>query len=195
MGKRDKSERKTYLDRLLSERVTNVPCKDGYYGDAMKRGNELEPRARARHGLEIGEAVKEVGFISCGCDWDGWVGASTDGLIGDDGIVEIKCVNNPVQIRTILEGKVPGSHKYQIQGGLLVTEREFCDFVSFNPDLGFKYEYFSIRVYRDEEVISELFEGLNVFIDELRTLQNSFGSVSKQLNDSIKGEASKCRKI
>jgi len=191
MGDKKKSGRKTYLHKILSERTTGIPCEDRYYGQSMKRGNELESRGRALHGLKIGEKIKEVGFITAGGKWDGWVCCSTDGLIGEDGIYEGKAVNNPVQIWTILEGRVPTHHRFQIQGGLLVTGRKFCDFVSYNPDAGLKYEYFHKRVFRDEELIREIEQRIDEGIEEVTAWESKLKgqNLTDVLTKSIKKES------
>lgn len=194
MGDKKKSGRKTYLHKILSERMTGIPCEDKYYGQAMKRGNELEPRGRALHGLKIGEKIREVGFITVdgrNSNWDGWVCCSTDGLIGEDGILEIKSVNNPVQLWTILEGRVPPQHKFQIQGGLLVTGRKFCDFVSYNPDAGLKYEYFHIRVERDDNLIMDIVDRIDEAIEEVTAWERKLKpqNLTDALTQSIKKES------
>jgi len=193
MGDKKKSGRKTYLRRILSERITGIPCVDKYYGQAMKRGNELESRGRALHGLKIGEKIKEVGFITLGGGWDGWVGCSTDGLIGEDGIYEGKAVNNPVQIWTILEDRVPTHHRFQIQGGMLVTGRKFCDFVSYNPDAGLKYEYFHKRVFRDERLIMDMVDRIDEAIEEVAAWEKKLKpqNLTDALTQSIKNESKK----
>lgn len=191
MGSKTKSERHTYLHEILSERITDIPSEERYYDKAMKRGNKLEPRARALHGLKIGEKIREVGFVTVGGKWDGWVCCSTDGLIGEDGIFETKSANNAVQIWRIYEGRVPTQHRFQIQGGLLVTGRKFCDFVSYNPDAGLKYEYFHKRVFRDEELIREIEQRIDEGIEEVTSWESKLKgqNLTDVLTQSIKKEA------
>lgn len=184
-----KSTIEGYLDEMLAERITMVPTKRFPGNKWTRRGNEEEPRARAYHGMQTGVQVDKVGFILAGGKLAGKIGASTDGLIGKDGIAEVKTTMAKNQIRIILNDVVPDADKHQIQGGLLVTERAFCDYISWCPDMNPAYQYWYRRVERDERFISELLSGLGDFIEELDSLQNQFmtgdGSLADMLEMSI----------
>jgi len=111
--------------------------------------------------------VKEVTFIkhdSLNC------GVSPDGLIGDNGGIEIKCPKTTTQIETFLSGKMPTQHKPQVQGCLWVSEREWWDFVSFDPRIEGTSSYFETRVYRDEEYIKQLAQEIALFDEQLQEL-------------------------
>ena len=94
---------------------------------------------------------------------------SPDGLVRDDGMIEIKSVIPSVQVETILSGKVPAAYRKQIQWGLHICQRKWCDFVSYSPLIACQ-PIFIIRVERDEELIKELDEGADKFIDEMLEL-------------------------
>src|SRR6185437_7714462 len=102
-----------------------------------------------------------VGFIR-----NGNKGASPDRLIGDNGLLELKTKLPHIQVEVLLTGKLPSSHKAQVQGELWVAEREWCDFVSYWP----KMPPFKLRVYRDETYIAHLAKMVDIFCNELETV-------------------------
>lgn len=153
--------RKTYMMKLVAERLTGV-VQDGYTNSVMERGIEVEPQAREYYERVVGNKVKEVGFVS----FDSDIGASPDGLIGDDGEIEIKCPNSTTHINTLLKGKMPTEYIPQVQGQLWVCERKFCDFISFDPRLK-KRPFFCIRVSRDDKYIDMLSASVEQFRQEM----------------------------
>jgi len=190
LGSKTKSERKTYFDDLLAERVTGQSTPQKFYSDAMRRGSEFEECARALHGLKTGNVITEVGFISHN-ELAHAVGVSPDGLVNENGTIEIKTVKNSIQIATIRSGSIPSSHMPQIQCGLWVSGREYCDFISYAPDAGTNWEYWTTRVERDEELIWEISSRVYEFVKELDQAQNdlmmgSHESLVHALEESIK---------
>ena len=122
-----------------------------YKNEAMQRGNDLEPLARQAYAEQTFSVVDdEVGFIKN----NGCIG-SPDGLIGDDGLIEIKCPLATTHAKYLLDNKLPTDYVQQVQGLLWVSERKFCDFVSFHPNFKEK-QLFIVRVERDETYIAEL---------------------------------------
>ena len=108
---------------------------------------------------DIGE-VQQVGF----CLEDGGrYGCSPDGLVGDDGLVELKNPQGKTAVEYLLKGELPTTYFQQVQGQLLVTERAWCDFVSYYPGL----PLLVLRVARDEEFIGKLESELAIFCQEL----------------------------
>lgn len=142
------SSAETYINQLIAELITG----ESTYvqkTEWMERGNELEPIARMNYELETDCEVTEVGFCmheSLKC------GVSPDGLVGDEGGIEIKCPAPSTHVKYLRKGKLPSEYKAQVQGCLWITEREWWDFMSYHPQM----PNLLIRVHRDEEYINQL---------------------------------------
>ena len=117
---------------LAWERYTGKYIERGFVTDAMQRGIDLEPEARDWYRFDSGNDVVEHGFI-VHPDLP-FVGISPDGLIDDDGLVEIKCPGHRAHIETLERRKVPSQYRWQVQGQLWVTGRKWLDFVSYHPE-------------------------------------------------------------
>jgi putative phage-type endonuclease len=143
-----------YAFQLASESFTDLQD-ESYKSSDMQRGNDLEPEARNAYQQETLSLVKEVGFMM-----NDYYGYSPDGLVGNDGLVEFKCPNQKTHTKYLYKGVLPTEYKAQVQGGLLVSERKWCDFVSFHPNFIDSKKLFIIRVFRDEEFIEQLSNGL-----------------------------------
>lgn len=147
------TSRANYLTELVLERVTGSPA-DRYQNDAMRQGTELEPIARAAYEFETDAVVEQIAFAThpslpmCG--------ASPDGLVGADGLVEIKCPQPAAHLDTILTETIPAKYITQMQWQMACLERQFCDYVSFNPLFPGSVRLFVKRVHRDDAVIAEL---------------------------------------
>ncbi len=153
--------RKTYMIQLIAERLANE-VQETYTNTIMQRGSDLEPYARDYYAQLNNCTVEQIGFIEHDAD----TGASPDGLIGANGMIEIKCPNSTTHIETLLMCKMPTAHKPQVQGQLWVAERQWADFVSFDPRIKQK-PFFCQRIYRDEEYIKELENKISVFIAQM----------------------------
>jgi len=165
LGSSPSKTRLAYMYQLAAERLTGE-IEESYSNKFMEWGNEWEDSARASYQLKHDIVVDEVAFIQLNDD----IGVSPDGLVGDKGLIEIKCPKTTTQIKWFLDGKVPTEHYAQIQGQLWVSGREWCDFISFDPRIDGESGYFEIRVERDEEYIRELSEKCKAFVDELNQL-------------------------
>jgi len=110
--------RKSYMYQLAAEAITGERI-ETYTNEYMEWGTLTEPQARAMYELESGNIVEEVSFIKL--DDVNKIGCSPDGLIGDDGMIEIKCPKTTTQIETYLSGKMPTGHNAQVQGQLWVS--------------------------------------------------------------------------
>lgn len=158
--------RKAYMYEIASEIMTGQ-MQESYSNQNMDWGKETEEQAKSMYELDKAVSVEPVGFI---CYSEKMIGCSPDGLVGEDGLIEIKCPKTTTQIETVLSGKMPSIHKPQVQGQLWVTGREWCDFVSFDPRINGSSSYFSQRIYRDEDYITELWKECDAFIYELREI-------------------------
>lgn len=166
MSKGAGKTRKSYMYQLAAESITGE-VSENYTNDAMAWGTETEPQARAMYELESGNHVEQVAFIKHDTKN---VGVSPDGLINEDGLVEIKCPKTTTQIETFLSGKMPACHKAQVQGQLWISERKWLDFVSFDPRIDGDASYFCVRIERDEDYISELEKACDEFSVELNAM-------------------------
>ena len=137
--------------------------------DAMRWGVETEPQARAVYELMSGNEVEQVAMVFRD---DGMVLASPDGLVGASGGLEIKCPNTVTHLRYRDRPNMPSEYVAQVQGCLWVCEREWWDFVTFDPRLTKRpdWQYHCIRVYRDEAYIKTLAAEVERFVAELLAL-------------------------
>jgi hypothetical protein len=159
-AKGDKSKSyKSYMYELIAERLTSGKD-ESFKSEWMERGNELEPLARSSYEFLHDVEVKQVGII---LNDAGTIGASPDGLIGEDGGLEIKCPKPSTLVKYMLDGRLPLEYKTQVMGNLWISEREWWDFVAFHPSM----KMFKIRVYRDEEYIRKMAQHINDFVDEM----------------------------
>lgn len=158
------ASRANYLAELLCERLTGV-CEPGFTNAAMQWGKDQEPFARQAYEFRKAVEVYEVGFIDH--PEITMSGASPDGYVGDDGLVEIKCPNTATHLETLLNGGVAGKYVTQIQWQLACTGRAWCDFVSFDPRLPAELQLHVERVPRDASLILDLEGEVGGFIREL----------------------------
>jgi putative phage-type endonuclease len=158
------ASRQNYLAELVVERRTGSPS-EGFSNAAMAWGTEQEPEARRRYEAETGVLVQEVAFVDHPTIQ--MSGASPDGLVGEDGLVEIKCPNTKTHIETLLANKAPGQYISQMQWQMACTGRAWCDFVSFDPRMPENEQFFCIRVIRDDNYIAEMEKEVIQFLSEV----------------------------
>lgn len=158
------ASRANYLTELVVERLTGQQA-ELYMNDAMQWGTDTEPQARMAYEAHKSVLVDEVGFIDHSSI--AMFGCSPDGLVGDDGLIEIKCPNSKTAIETILSGKAPSKYIPQMQTQMAVTGRAWCDFVSFDPRLPEDLQLFVVRVNRDDEYIANLEKEVSAFLQEV----------------------------
>ena len=152
--------RANYLAELVVGRLTGEPG-ESYENDAMKRGKELEPLARSLYELTRSVDVVETGFVDHPSIE--MAGASPDGLVGDDGVVEIKCRNAAKHIAYWLTGKLSKDERCQMQWEMECTGRAWVDFVSFHPDFPDHLQLYVQRLERDEAFLAEARATVGVF--------------------------------
>lgn len=158
------ASRANYLAQLVAERLTGV-VQDGFQSEAMERGNEVEPDARAAFAFRCGVEVEQVGFVPH--PTIEMSGASPDGLIGTDGLVQFKCPNTATHIDTLRRGVIAGRYQTQMLWEMACTGRAYCDFVSFDPRLPETMTLAIQRFPRDERRIVELQAEVVAFLAEV----------------------------
>lgn len=158
------ASRANYMAQIIAERLTGVAA-ETYTNAAMQWGTEMEPDARRAYEFRQDVDVVEVGFVPHPTIT--MAGASPDGLVGGDGLVEIKAPNTATHIETILGGSVPAKYIAQVQFQLACTGRQWVDFVSFDPRLSEAMGLFIQRIYRDDKAISEMEIMVRDFLDEV----------------------------
>lgn len=158
------ASRANYAAQLVAERLTgNV--EPTFTNAAMQWGTDKEPEAREAYEFHAGVFVDQVGMIDH--PKIAMTGASPDGLVGDDGLVEIKCPNTATHIETLLSGKVPAKYVTQMAWQMACTGRAWCDFVSFDPRMPEHMRLFVQRVDRDDTLIETLEAEVSAFLTEV----------------------------
>ena len=156
--------RANYMAELVAERLTGEAA-SSYTNASMQWGTDMEPEARRAYSFYADADVTEVGFVPH--PKIEMAGASPDGLVGDDGLVEIKCPNTATHIETLLDGNVPAKYVAQMQWQMACTGRKWCDFASFDPRLPERMRLFVRRIDRDDKMIAELEHAVVAFLAEL----------------------------
>ena len=153
-----------YQAQIVAELLTGKPQGSDFTNQHMEFGTENEPFARSAYEVSTGFTVDEVGLVLH--PTIDRAGASPDGLVGDggDGLVEIKCPKVATHLSYICAGVVPTKYRNQMLWQMACTERGWCDFVSFRPDLPEHLQLFVIRFQRDEAKIKELTTAVNSFL-------------------------------
>jgi putative phage-type endonuclease len=162
--------RKNYMMKLLCERLTGRQ-EEGFTSAAMMRGTELEPVARSAYEIDKSIMTMETGFV-LHPEIQGF-GASPDGLVGDDGLLEIKAPNTATHIDFLQCGDIDKKYMWQMQAQMACTGRKWCDFVSFDDRLPEPLQYKCVRVGFDEVAQNEMLKEIKKFLTELDELCNS----------------------
>lgn len=161
----------TYINDLMSEYYSSGE-KEYFGSKETDRGNEYEPIAREVYGFENNVTVDEIGFI----EHDEYVGCSPDGLVGEEGGIEIKSVGDKGYLKYLLEGEkaIDSSYNWQIQMNLLITSRKWWDLIIYNPN--FKKSMCVFRIYPDLDKFAKLEEG---FIKGTEMIKNIKSIIEK----------------
>lgn len=171
--------REDYLMKLVVERITGEPTESAS-SFAMAWGTEAEPFARAEYELATGNIVTEVGFVKH--PTHKWIGASSDGLVGKAGGVEIKCPHNSgVHLQTWADG-MPEHHRAQVLGQMWILGLEWIDFCSYDPRMQTGGEHLKLyrqRVMRDQKYIDSLEDQVLQFLAEVQVKVNDFLSMGR----------------
>lgn len=156
-------QRTKYMYQLAGERITGK-MEETYKNANMQRGIEMESEARQVYELINNVEILKVGL--CIEEGETVYAASPDGLVGKDGLIEIKCPQITTHVEYLLKTELPTEYFQQVQGQLLVTNRKWNDFISYYPGM----KPLIVRVQRDEKFIKALKIELEVFCKELNQL-------------------------
>ena len=145
---------KTYIFDKVAE-ILSGKMEETYINANMERGNEHEDLARSSYEMQTGNSVEQVGFV----EMDDNVGASPDGFVGEDGLIEIKCPKAGKYARFLYDKKIEPKYEWQMQMQMLVTNRKWVDYVLFHENFS---DVIVHRVMRDEDKIEKIVSGLEV---------------------------------
>ena len=168
------ASRANYMAQLIAERLTDTVA-EAYTNAAMQHGTETEPEARAAYEFYQGVIVEQVAFVphpkidQAGC--------SPDGLVGADGLVEIKRPNTATHLETLLGQAVPSKYETQMQFQMACTGRKYCDFVSYDPRMPENMRLFIKRVNRDDKTIAAIEGEIASFLLEMAVKLSELNSL------------------
>jgi len=158
------ASRANYEAQLICEILTGKPA-ESFTNAAMAWGTETEPLARAQYELKTGNMVNQIGFVVHPKIEQ--AGASPDGLVDNNGLIEIKCPNTSTHLDTLLSQKVQSKYITQMTWQMLCTGRKWCDFVSYDPRLPDNLQLFIQRIELDEEYGKKLESEVKGFLEEV----------------------------
>jgi putative phage-type endonuclease len=156
--------RANYAAQLIAERLTGV-VQESYTNSAMQWGVDTEEEARTAYEFRTDATVIPAWFMEH--PTIAMSGASPDGLIDDDGLLELKCPNTATHLETLLGGSLPAKYVTQMQWQMACSGRSWCDFASYDPRMPEAMRLFVKRVRRDEKMIGELEAAVVEFLSEL----------------------------
>lgn len=168
------ADRANYAAQLVAERLTGAPS-DSFTNAAMQWGIDTEAQARAMYALETSDPVEETGFHPH--PLIGFSGASPDGLVGSTGLVEIKCPNTATHIATLTGAGIDRKYLLQMQWQMACTERDWCDFASFDPRMPPEMQLHITRVERDDDLLVEIETEVSAFLAEVAATVEKLSSL------------------
>jgi putative phage-type endonuclease len=158
------STRANYKAQLVAERLTGTVA-DSFTNAAMQWGTATEPEARRAYAFYADAEVVETGFVAH--PTIAMSGASPDGLVGSDGLLELKCPNTATHIDTLLGQSIPDKYQKQMLWQMACTGRKWCDFASYDPRLPEEMRLFVKRLERDDAAIAEIEREVTAFLAEV----------------------------
>lgn len=159
-----------YILEVVAEMFSSSE-KEHYSNEHTERGNELEPIARSMYELQNDVEVEEIGFA----EYNDFVGCSPDGLVGKDGMIEIKCPNDKTYFNLLMNEKIDNAYIWQCQMNMLILERKWCDLVFYNPNFEKSMKIF--RLEPDKEMFSKLKEGFEKAEAEITRLVSKYKEI------------------
>ena len=169
--------RVNYAAELVAEIMTGKPA-DSFDNAAMRWGRECEPLARSAYEAETGQIVQLAGFVDHPTISN--TGASPDGYVNDNALIELKCPNTATHIETLLNNEIPVKYQYQMLWQLECTQREWCDFVSFDPRLPPELQLFIKRFERDDERLENIRDEIVQFLDHVNSVVIKLKNIRSQ---------------
>ena len=166
--------RKNYMAELLCQRMTGNR-EESYINAAMQRGTDLEPVARFAYELKTSYQVSEIGLIDH--PTISGFAASPDGLVNEDGMLEIKCPNTATHIDFLQSGKPDGKYQWQMLAQMSCAGRQWCDFVSYDDRMPEGLDMKIVRFERDDAKIFEMETEIKLFLKELDELVNTLNKL------------------
>lgn len=158
------ASRQNYLIELALQRTTKT-IEPSYTNAAMEWGTQTEPQARVAYEVETGNFVDQVPFIDHPAIKG--FGCSPDGLVGNEGLIEIKCPNSATHWEYFKSKEPPKKYWIQMQAQMAVTGRKWCDFVSFDPRMPNRSQLLIVCVARDYEFITYMNAEIQQFLSEV----------------------------
>ena len=157
----------TYIIEIMAEYLSSGE-KEHYSNEHTERGNELEPTARSMYELENDCEVEQIGF----CELNDFIGCSPDGLIGTDGMIEIKCPEDKVYFNILMNEKIDSAYDWQCQMNMLILKRKWCDLIFYNPNFEKSMKIF--RLDPDEKMHEALKKGFEIVETRIKELKNKY---------------------
>lgn len=172
--------RRDYRLQLACERLTGQSQENGYVNAEMQRGIDLEPRAFAAYEALTGNLAQRVGFMAA----DIMAGCSPDGIVGAEGLLELKCPKSATHLRYLRAGTMPSEHVAQVTHNLWIAgmyrpEIKWCDFLSFDDRFPGPLQTFLVRVNRDEDVIATYEQRALAFLAEVEAEVEAVTALTK----------------
>lgn len=153
----------TYLNQVMAEYFSSAE-KEYYSNKDTDRGNELEPIARSIYEMENNVDVEQIGF----CELDEFVGCSPDGLVRDDGMIEIKCPDDKTYFNILMEEKIDSGYEWQCQMNMLILKRKWCDLIYYNPNFARSLKIF--RLEANPEAFEQLEKGFETAREKIKEM-------------------------
>lgn len=169
--------RRNYRMELLCERLTGQPT-EFFISGPMQRGTEMEPIAVSSYEIDKGVMTEETGFVLHPSIKG--LGASPDRLVGEDGLIEVKCPNTATHIDFLVKGKINPDYEWQMVCQMVCTGRAWCDFVSFDDRLPSELSYKCVRYDLDAEKAAAMIQEVIKFIAELDALEDEMKSMMEE---------------
>jgi putative phage-type endonuclease len=167
-GNAPSASRTNYMMQLLCERLTGTR-EEGFTSAAMQRGTDLEPVARSAYEVDQGVMTAETGLI-LHPRIEGFA-ASPDGVVGDKGLLEIKCPNTATHVSTLRSASHDSAYDWQMLAQMSCANRDWVDFVSFDDRMPEELQYFCARFHRDDKRVNEMEAEVKLFLEELAELE------------------------